>query len=78
MAIGDRVGVIVDLRHPVPPLEFVLNRKSTGPFLKQIVKKMEGAPLYPCVSFCLNHVGCFARLTHLGPPPEDIVPWESG
>ncbi|CAE7203593.1 unnamed protein product [Symbiodinium sp. CCMP2592] len=77
MAIGDRVGVIVDLRHPVAPLEFVLNRKSTGPFLRHTVKHLvlEGAPLYPCVSFCLNHVGCFAKLTHLGPPPTDIVPW---
>eukprot|EP00439_Symbiodinium_sp_Y106_P033007 s2801_g3.t4 len=40
MAIGDRVGVIVDLRHPVAPLEFVLNRKSTGPFLRHTVKHL--------------------------------------
>ncbi|CAE7946378.1 unnamed protein product, partial [Symbiodinium sp. KB8] len=40
MAIGDRVGVIVDLRQPVAPLEFVLNRKSTGPFLKHTVKHL--------------------------------------
>lgn len=78
MKANDLVGVLVDLRSPESfSLEFVLNRQSTGPDNRRMSKVyVEGEPLYPCVSFCTNHLGCQAEVTHLGEPPEDIRPFE--
>lgn len=75
MAAGDSVGVLVDLRTPGVPLEFVLNRRSTGPCRGTENVFHEEEPIYPCISFCSNHPGCTVALTHLGEPPDDIVPF---
>lgn len=77
MIQDDLVGVLVDLRSPESfSLEFVLNRQSTGPDRRMSNVYVEGEPLYPCVSFCTNHPGCQAEVTHLGGPPEDIRPFD--
>ena len=77
MGVGDSVGVLVDLRTPGVPLEFVLNRRSTGPCRRTEHVFCEGAPnVHPCVSFCSNHPGCTVALTHLGEPPDDIAPFD--
>mmetsp|Transcript_28722 Transcript_28722/g.35196 ORF Transcript_28722/g.35196 Transcript_28722/m.35196 type:complete len:159 (+) Transcript_28722:2-478(+) len=73
MEDGDRVGVLVDLRSPEQfALEFVLNRRSTGVCPRMEEVYVPGEPLFPCLSFCTNHLGCEAQITCLGEPPEDI------
>jgi len=76
MKHGDLVGLLVDLRTPKDfSLEFVLNRQATGPCPNVASVFREGEPLYTCVSFCTNHPGCQVEVTHLGDPPEDILPF---
>ena len=79
MGFDDRVGVLADFRMPGLPLEFVLNRRSTGPCSRTsncYEDKLED-DIMPCVSFCTNHRGCAVEVTHLGPPPEDIIPFDA-